>query len=188
LPQKRLLGNRASGICFLGNLKRYGEEKRVRASLPTTPAFDVSCTRRLLGRRRVNREIVTFGVVSTIVAVLVAILSVVLPPVIPEQLSSLPIVVVVLLAVAAVLFLFVVPRAARSDHPAVAGLICGIVGLLLVLPAFWSGLPIVLGAAGALLGRMGRTTGRGLALAAIVTGTVAVVLDLLALLLDRLLS
>ncbi len=134
-----------------------------------------------------NREIATFGVVSTIVAVLVAILSVVLPPVIPDQLSSLPIVVVVLLVISAVLFFLVVPRAARSNRPAVAGLICGIIGIVF-LPAFWSGLSIVLGAAGVLLGRIGQTTGRGLALAAIVTGTVAVVLPLLGLLLDRLLS
>ena len=133
-----------------------------------------------------NREISTFGVVSTIVAVLVTILSVVLPPVRPDQLSSLPIVVVVLLVVATLLFFFVVPRAARSNRPAVAGLICGIVGLLL-LPAFWSGLSIVLGAAGVLLGRTGQTRGRGLSLAAIITGTGAAVLSILGLLLDRLL-
>lgn len=107
-----------------------------------------------------NREIATFGVVSTIVAVLVAILSVVLPPVIPDQLSSLPIVVVVLLVISAVLFFFflVVPWAARSNRPAVAGLVCGIIGIVF-LPAFWSGLPVVLGAASVLLGRMGQTTG-----------------------------
>jgi hypothetical protein len=64
------------------------------------------------------------GVVSTIVAVLVAILSTVLPPVYPDQLRALPIVVLVLLVVAAALFLLVVPRAARSDRPAVAGLVC----------------------------------------------------------------
>ena len=110
-------------------------------------------------------ETVIFGVVSTIVAVSVTILSVVLPPVIPDQLSTLPIVTVVLLVIAAVLFFFVVPRAARSDRPAVAGLVCAVAGLVL-LPAFWSGLSIVLGAAGVMLGRMGQTTGRGLALAA----------------------
>src|SRR3712207_372966 len=74
---------------------------------------------RLVGRRRVNRAMATWGVVSTIVAVLVAILSVVLPPVQPDQLSALPIVVVVLLVIAAALFLVVVPRAARSNRPAV---------------------------------------------------------------------
>lgn len=127
------------------------------------------------------------GIVSTIVAVLVAILSVILPPIIPDQLSTLPIVLVVLLVVAAALFFFAVPRAAGSNRPAVLGLVFGILGLLL-LPAFWSGLPIVLGAAGALLGREARATGGGLALAAVIVGVAAVVLDLVGLLTDRLLA
>jgi uncharacterized BrkB/YihY/UPF0761 family membrane protein len=108
------------------------------------------------------------GIVSTIAAVLVAVLSVVLPPVQPDQLRSLPIVVVVLVAIAALVFFLVVPRGERSNRPAVPGLVCAIIGLLLVFPAFWSGLPIVLGAAGYVLGQAGRggrqTTGGGLAL------------------------
>lgn len=134
-----------------------------------------------------TREIQLVGTVSTIVAVLVAILSVVLPPIQPDQLRALPIVVLVLLVIAAVLFFLIVPRAARSNRPVVPGLVCSILGLLLVV-VFWSGLPIVLGTAGALLGRMERTTGRGLALAAIIIGVAAIVLDLLALLVDRLLA
>ncbi|MCA1738303.1 MAG: hypothetical protein LC740_05580 [Actinobacteria bacterium] len=63
------------------------------------------------------RETQLVGIVSTIVAVLVAILSVVLPPVQSDQLSALPIVVIVLLVIAAVLFLLVVPRAMRSNRP-----------------------------------------------------------------------
>ncbi len=132
------------------------------------------------------------GIVSTIVAVVVAILSVVLPPVNPDQLSSLPIVVVVLLVVAAVVFLLVVPRGVRSNRPGGRGLACRIVALLLTLPAFWSGLPIVLGAVGAVLGQAGRggrqTKGGGLALWAIIVGIAAIVLNLLALLGDRLAS
>jgi hypothetical protein len=122
-----------------------------------------------------------------VVAVLVAILSVVLPPVQPDQVRALPIVVVVLLVIAAITFLLFVPRAARSNRPAVPGLVCSVLGVLL-LPVFWSGLPIVLGAAGALLGqseRTARTAGRGLALAAIVVGVAAVVLNILGLLVDR---
>jgi hypothetical protein len=95
----------------------------------------------------VSRDTQLPGIVSTIVAVLVAVLSTVLPPVYPDQLRALPIVVLVLLVVAAALFLLVVPRASRSDRPAVAGPVCSILGLLLVV-AFWSGLPIVLGTAG----------------------------------------
>ena len=134
-----------------------------------------------------SREIQLVGLVSTIVAVLVAILSVVLPPVQPDQLRALPIVLIVLLVIAAITFLLFVPRGARSSNPAVRGLVRSILGLLL-LAVFWSGLPIVLGTAGALLGREARTTGRGLALAAVIVGIAAVALDLLALLADRLLS
>jgi hypothetical protein len=99
----------------------------------------------------------------------------------------LPIVVVVLLVISAVLFFLIVPRGARSNRPAVGGLVCSILGLLL-LPVFWSGLPIVLGTAGVLLGRMERTTRRGLALAAIIIGIAAFTLNLLGLLADRLLA
>src|SRR5687767_3992218 len=114
------------------------------------------------------------SIVSTIVAVLVAILSVVLPPVRPDQLRALPIVVVVVLVIAAIVFFLVVPRGERSNRPAVPGLACSIIGLLLVFPAFWSGLPILLGAGGAVMGQAGRgggqATGGGLALGAIVVG------------------
>ncbi|MDP8926863.1 MAG: hypothetical protein M3M97_08140 [Actinomycetota bacterium] len=134
-----------------------------------------------------SRETRLAGIISTIVAVLVAILSTVLPPVYQDQLRALPIIVVVLLVIAAVLFFFIVPRAARSNRPAVAGLVCSILGLLLVV-AFWSGLPIVLGTAGALLGREARATGGGLALAAVIIGVAAIILDILALLGDRLLA
>lgn len=133
------------------------------------------------------RETQLVGIISTIVAVAVAILSVVLPPVYPDQVRALPIIVVVLLVIAAITFLLFVPRAARFNRPAVPGLVCSILGLLL-LPVFWSGLPIVLGAAGALLGQSGRTAGtagRGLALAAIVVGVAAIVLNILGFLVDR---
>jgi len=135
----------------------------------------------------VSRETRLAGIVSTIIAMLVAILSVVIPPVYADQLRALPIVVVVLLVIAAITFLLFVPRAARSNRPAVPGLVCGVLGLLL-LPVFWSGLPIVLGTAGALLGREARTTGGGLALAAVIVGIAAVALNLLGFLADRLLS
>ena len=134
-----------------------------------------------------SREIPLAGVVSTIVAVLIAILSTVLPPIYPDQLRALPGVVLVLLIVSALLFFYVVPRAANSNRPAIGGLVCSILGLLLVI-AFWSGLPIVLGTAGALLGRGSRTTRGGLALAAIIVGAAAIVLNLVGFLADRLLT
>jgi hypothetical protein len=89
-----------------------------------------------------------------------------------------------------VVFFLVVPRGVRSNRPAMPGLGCSIMGLLLVFPAFWSGLPIILGAAGFVLGQAGRGSRRAAggwyALGAIVVGIAAVVLNLLALLLDRL--
>ena len=88
------------------------------------------------------------GTVCTNLAVLITIISVVLPPVIPDQLRALSIVVVVLLGIAATVFFLVVPRGVRSGRPAVPALVCSIIGLLLVFPAFWSGLPIVLGVGG----------------------------------------
>jgi hypothetical protein len=130
------------------------------------------------------------SIVSTIVAVVVAILSVVLPPVRPDQLRALPIVVVVVLVIAAIVFFLIVPRGERSNRPAVPGLACSIIGLLLVFPAFWSGLPIVLGAAGFVLGQAGRgsrrATGGWYALGAIVVGIAAIAVNLLVLLFDRL--
>ncbi len=133
------------------------------------------------------RETQLAGVVSTIVAVLIAVLSTVLPPIYPDQLRALPGVVLVILIVAALLFFYVVPRAASSHRPAIAGLVCSILGLLLVV-VFWSGLPIVLGTAGVLLGRGSRTTGGGLALAAIIVGVAAIVLNLVIFFADRLLA
>jgi len=66
----------------------------------------------------------------------------------PDQLRPLPIVVVVLVVIAALVFFLVVTRSDRSNRPAVPGLVCGVIGLMLVFPAFWSGLLIVLGASG----------------------------------------
>ena len=131
------------------------------------------------------------GIVSTIVAVLLAIFSVVLPPVVPGQLATLPFVIIVLLVVAAAIFWLVVPRAARSDRPGLVGFVGSFLGLLLVLPAFWSGLPIVLGTGGALLGQVARdragATGRrgGLGIWALVIGIVALILDLIIFWVDR---
>ena len=77
-----------------------------------------------------------------------------------------------------------------SGHPAMVGFVSGLLGLLLVVPAYWSGLPIVLGTAGALLGQAGRgravaVGGVPVALWAIVVGAAAVILDLLIFVVDR---
>lgn len=85
--------------------------------------------------------------------------------------------VVLQLAVAAVLFAVVVPRGLRHESAGGRGLAMGIVALLLVVPAFWSGLPLLLGTAAAVLGYAGkRASARaGLATASLVIGLLAVV-------------
>lgn len=71
---------------------------------------------------------------------------------------------------------YLVPRALRRD-PGATAVALGLAALVLLLPAFWSGLPLVLGVAAMLLGRAGRTDGTrsGRSIAAIVLGAVAVV-------------
>jgi hypothetical protein len=64
------------------------------------------------------------------------------------------------------------PRKLREPSAGGAALTCSLIGLAVLLPAFWSGLPLVLGVAGALLGYAGRNADRGsrLCVAAFVLG------------------
>ncbi len=138
-----------------------------------------------------SRQASIVGIFSTVGAVLVAVFSVVGSPEQAEQIRSLPIVLVLLLAVAAAVFLFMVPRAIRSSQsPALLAFALSALGLLLVFPAYWSGLPVVLGAGGTVLGQVARerarTTGAGLGRWAVIVGVTAVILDLVTFTLDRL--
>jgi quinol-cytochrome oxidoreductase complex cytochrome b subunit len=138
-----------------------------------------------------SRE-VRVGLVATIVAGIVAIVS---PLGNPSQIGSLPFLALLALVLGALVFALFVPWARRaettsqSNRPAKAGLILSIIGLLTVV-ASWSGLPVIFGSAGALLGQIGReraqASGQGrLARAAFVIGIVAVVLSLIAVATDR---
>lgn len=82
-----------------------------------------------------------------------------------------------IVAVAVLVFGLVVPRARRTDTQGWWSLALGIPAALLTLPAFWSGLPLVLGTAAALLGSEGRLAerGSGKAIAGLVLGALAVV-------------
>lgn len=71
--------------------------------------------------------------------------------------------------VSVVLFGWLVPTRMATGAPATA-LTLGVLAALLVVPAFWSGLPLILGVAGVLVGRA--STGR--------RATAAVVLSVLA--------
>lgn len=95
----------------------------------------------------------------------------------------------------AIVFGLVVPWAKGSSskraegRPSRAGLTMSILGFLSIV-AFWSGLPIILGAGGAALGQIGReqaaTSGRGgLAIAALIIGTVAAVIGFMLVPLER---
>ena len=81
------------------------------------------------------------------------------------------------LLVVCLLYPFVVARGLRRESANGRALVLGILGVLLILPAFWSGLPMILGAAAALLGYAGRrsTAGAGRATTALVLGTLSMV-------------
>ena len=76
-----------------------------------------------------------------------------------------------------VVFGFVVPRALRKESAGGTALGLAIPALVLLLPAFWSGLPLVLGVAGMVVGSVGRKapSGGGKCIAAAVLGTLAAV-------------
>lgn len=74
-----------------------------------------------------------------------------------------------------VVFGYLVPRALRRESAAGVALTLSLIALLLLLPAFWSGLPLVLGAGGVVLGYAGRhaPSGAGKSTAAVVCGLLA---------------
>lgn len=82
----------------------------------------------------------------------------------------------VIVLTAALVFGAAAPRARRSGTQGGWSLGLGIAAVLLTLPAFWSGLPMVLGAAAIALGSEARNRDRGAdrAIAGLVLGTVAV--------------
>ena len=71
---------------------------------------------------------------------------------------------------------WVVPRALRADAAPKTAMTMSVIGALLTLPAFWTGLPLVLGGAGALVGYAGRgaAKGSGLSIAAMLIGVLSV--------------
>jgi hypothetical protein len=80
------------------------------------------------------------------------------------------------LVAALLLFALAVRLGLRKPSAGGRGIGFGVAAIVLVVPAFWSGLPLLLGAAGALLGLAGRRAdkGAGTAIASLVLGTLAV--------------
>ena len=85
--------------------------------------------------------------------------------------------VAIIAVVTAVIFGVVVPRALRKESAGGTALGLAIPAALLALPAFWSGLPLVLGVAGLVVGNAGRTarSGAGKCIAAVVLSALAVI-------------
>ncbi len=83
----------------------------------------------------------------------------------------------IIAVVTALVFGLVVPRALRKESAGGTSLALSIPAVLLLLPAFWSGLPMVLGAAGLLVGNAGRRAerGAGLCIAGVVLGALAMI-------------
>lgn len=90
--------------------------------------------------------------------------------------SEIVVVVAVIAVAAGLVFGLVVPRALRKDSAGGTALGLSVSAALLTLPAFWTGLPLVLGLAGIIVGNRGRTarSGAGKCIAALVIGAVAV--------------
>lgn len=93
-----------------------------------------------------------------------------------HDLREIAIVVSVLVAVVAGVYGFVLPRGLRRGGSGTA-LVLSVTGALLLLPAFWSALPLAFGVAGALLGYGGRrgTQGSSAATAAVAIGALAAI-------------
>jgi|tagenome__1003787_1003787.scaffolds.fasta_scaffold20652796_2 hypothetical protein len=84
------------------------------------------------------------------------------------------------LVAAVLIFGVVVPRGLGHESAGGRGLAMAVIGLLLVVPAFWLGLPIQLGAAAVLLGYAGKraVAGSRTAIASMVLGLIVVVAHL----------
>jgi hypothetical protein len=80
----------------------------------------------------------------------------------------------VLALVVAGVFALPVRRGLAHPPAADATLVLGIIGALLVLPAFWSGIPFVLGVAAIALGRAARGSGSSRASAGLILGYVTI--------------
>ncbi len=132
-------------------------------------------------RYRLSRER-KIGVMAVSVAVLMAVFSVVGGENQDEQLGTLWFTVPFAIIAGALVFAWLVPWAKRTapagaNRPVRTGLVMSVLGLLSIV-AFWSGLPVILGAGGVALGQTRRedaTAGHGgISLAAVALGALAV--------------
>lgn len=80
------------------------------------------------------------------------------------------------LVTAAVVYGWVAPRALEEEAAPKTAITMSVIAALTALPAYWTGLPLVLGAAGALVGYGGRgaARGSGLSITAMLIGVLSV--------------
>lgn len=91
-----------------------------------------------------------------------------------HEVREIVIVMAVVVATVVGVFGFLMPRKLAQQSAGGTALTMSLIGAVLLLPAFWSGLPLVLGVAGAMLGYAGKRarSGAGTAIAAYVIGIV----------------
>lgn len=118
----------------------------------------------------VRRSVFPAGILSTGVAMAFSYLG-------AHDLGEVLVMFVLQAVVAGLLFGVVVSRGLRHDSAGGRGIAMAVVGLLLVAPAFWSGLPVLLGVAAVLLGLAGRRAshGSGKAITSLALGVLCVV-------------
>lgn len=120
-------------------------------------------------RLTVRRALLPAALVATAVAVTLSILE-------AHTVAEWIVEVAVELVAAALLFPLAVRRGLRKPSAGGRGIGFGIAAILLVVPAFWSGLPLLLGTAATLLGLAGRRAekGAGTAIASLVLGVLPI--------------
>ncbi|WP_375400473.1 hypothetical protein [uncultured Amnibacterium sp.] len=118
----------------------------------------------------VRRALLPVALVATAIAITLSVLEANSNP---ERIVE----VAVELVAGGLLFALVLPRGLRKPSAGGRGIVLGVIAVLLVVPAFWSGLPLLMGSAAALLGLAGRRAdrGAGTAIAALVLGVLGVV-------------
>lgn len=92
-----------------------------------------------------------------------------------HDLTEIVVVIALIAATVAGVYGFLLPRALKKQSAGGMALTFSAIAAALLVPAFWAGLPLVLGVAGAMLGYAGRSarSGAGTSVAAFVLGLLA---------------
>ena len=118
----------------------------------------------------------TTGVSAAPIGIATAVVGSALTTLFAHDWGEVMFMVPVIAIAAGLVFGIVVPRALRKESAGGTALGLSIPAVLFTLPAFWTGLPLVLGAAGMLVGNAGRNarSGGGKCIAGLVLGSLAV--------------